>query len=318
MSHFTVLVIGENPEKQLQPYHEYECTGIEDEYVVDVDYSDKIKEDLSRELFVGNRKDNFALDYHYNEDKAKEEFESYKKMTRLEYINKTEEDLDEYIQEEFGVEKKNGVWYRKTNPNAKWDWYELGGRWTGMLKMKAHAVGELGSPGLMTSPAEEGYADQARKGEVDFDGMREEAADKAAKAYDKAMKYIGDIHEHENWNVLRERVISAGGTIDDARKAYHQQPRCVAWNKIEDRDFRFGYEVDRFSVSREKFIQDARNSAVLTFAVIKDGKWYERGEMGWWACVSNEKDGDVWAEEFSKLLDSVSDDTLISIYDCHI
>jgi hypothetical protein len=26
MSHFTVLVIGDNPEEQLAPYHEFECT----------------------------------------------------------------------------------------------------------------------------------------------------------------------------------------------------------------------------------------------------------------------------------------------------
>lgn len=26
MSHFTMLVIGAEPEEQLQPYHEFECT----------------------------------------------------------------------------------------------------------------------------------------------------------------------------------------------------------------------------------------------------------------------------------------------------
>jgi hypothetical protein len=28
-----------------------------------------------------------------------------------------------------------------------------------------------------------------------------------------------------------------------------------------------------------------------------DANWHEKGEMGWWACVSNEKDADVWDEE---------------------
>ena len=37
MSHFAILVIGEDVEKQLQPYHEYECTGTKDEYVIWVD-----------------------------------------------------------------------------------------------------------------------------------------------------------------------------------------------------------------------------------------------------------------------------------------
>jgi hypothetical protein len=37
MSHFTTLVIGDDVESALAPYHEYECTGVNDQYVVDVD-----------------------------------------------------------------------------------------------------------------------------------------------------------------------------------------------------------------------------------------------------------------------------------------
>jgi hypothetical protein len=51
MSHYSVLVIGEDVEKQLQPYHEYECTGIEDEYVVEVNKNDEVKEFLMYSAF---------------------------------------------------------------------------------------------------------------------------------------------------------------------------------------------------------------------------------------------------------------------------
>ena len=37
MSHFTVLVVGENVKEQLAPFHEFECTGVNDEHVVSVD-----------------------------------------------------------------------------------------------------------------------------------------------------------------------------------------------------------------------------------------------------------------------------------------
>ena len=46
MSHFTVAVITKNNptneelNKVLQPYHEYECTGFKDQYVVPVDETD--------------------------------------------------------------------------------------------------------------------------------------------------------------------------------------------------------------------------------------------------------------------------------------
>lgn len=40
--------------------------------------------------------------------------------------------------------------------------------------------------------------------------------------------------------------------------------------------------------------------------------------MGWWAVVLNEKDDHIWEEEVKKLLEGLSEDTIISIYDCHI
>jgi hypothetical protein len=45
MSHFPVLVIGEEPVKLLQPYHEFECTGTDDEYVQDIDETQDQRED---------------------------------------------------------------------------------------------------------------------------------------------------------------------------------------------------------------------------------------------------------------------------------
>ena len=68
--------------------------------------------------------------------------------------------------------------------------------------------------------------------------------------------------------------------------------------------------------TREQFLK--RRAAVGTFAVLKDGKWYEKGEMGWWGCVSNEKDVDEWNDQFDKLISELPDETLLSLYDCHI
>ena len=44
MSHFTVLVIGNNVEEQLQPYHEFECTGTDDKYVKDIDITEDVRD----------------------------------------------------------------------------------------------------------------------------------------------------------------------------------------------------------------------------------------------------------------------------------
>ena len=41
MSHFTVLVVGDNVDEQLLAYHEFECTGIKDQYVIEIDETDE-------------------------------------------------------------------------------------------------------------------------------------------------------------------------------------------------------------------------------------------------------------------------------------
>jgi len=49
MSHFTVLVIGENPEAQLAPYHEFECTGTVNEYVQTIDKTEEVRAEYEDE-----------------------------------------------------------------------------------------------------------------------------------------------------------------------------------------------------------------------------------------------------------------------------
>lgn len=70
---------------------------------------------------------------------------------------------------------------------------------------------------------------------------------------------------------------------------------------------------------RQARIKDISNvEEISVFAVVKDGKWYERGKMGWFAVVSDEKDKDAWSEEVKQLLASLPPDTLLTMYDCHI
>lgn len=55
--------------------------------------------------------------------------------------------------------------------------------------------------------------------------------------------------------------------------------------------------------------------------VLPDGSWQERGQMGWWAIVSNEKSHDDWAQEFSRLIAPYQDPrqgAIAVLVDCHI
>lgn len=327
MSHFTVLVIGNDYEKQLQPYHEYECTGIDDEYVVDVDVTDKVNEDLNREVFVDSLEN--PTDYHYFE---KEGFTF--KMVRREYLEKKGESIAAWAKDWSGAEyREDGRYYDHTNPNAKWDWYQVGGRWAGFFKLKEGAKGTQGTQSWMQkmngTEYPKGNADQAYKGDIDFESIREEARLKAAEEYDRLLAILNETNLPTlkyTWKEVFESERFSNLDNDEKRAIYHAQNILVKIKNLsrseklskEDQSFLCWLDYEKYLCTREEFIAKAGRSAISTFAVVLDGKWYEKGEMGWWGVVSDEKEQDKWDEEFERLLNNTSDETLLTVVDCHI
>jgi hypothetical protein len=290
MSHFTVLVIGENPEDQLQPYHEFECTGIDDQYIQDVDITSEVMED--------------GLDYHGLEDRT---------VSNESEIDKSETHKYGYAIVQNGELVKA---IRRTNPNRKWDWYQLGGRWTGHFKVKDATYSSVGERSFFGRPAKDGHADQTTKGNVDFDFMRDVAAKEAGRQYDKLHSIVRG-REIPAWSEIRERHPN---NIDAARKEYRENQVILDINSDQElKDmFLWGDEPSRFAETRADFVQKARNKAVTTYAYIYNGEWHGKAEMGWFGISHDEMNEDTWEKEYSDLLDSLPDDTLLSVYDCHI
>ena len=56
----------------------------------------------------------------------------------------------------------------------------------------------------------------------------------------------------------------------------------------------------------------------VPFCLIIDGEWYERGKMGWFACVANEKDNKTWNEEFMGLIKDLPENSEVYNVDFHI
>lgn len=110
MSHFTVLVVAQNQEeleKKLLPYHEYECTGIEE-------YTEFVPADM---------------------EKLQKDYEEYKEEGQT---------FEEFIPWWAGYEKnEEGVWGRITNPRARWDWWVVGGRWSNLLHITGGKKGDF-------------------------------------------------------------------------------------------------------------------------------------------------------------------------------
>ena len=410
MSHYAVLVVGEDIDGQMAPYHEFECTGEDDQYVQDIDVTEKARLEYEKDtetrvkspsgklttMFTkkGNYKKRFLRDPTPEEIKENGQMiggggngkiswtstdlgdgkgyrtqiiEMPKGWERVEVPSSETVPFAEWIEGYYGhkvvphgkkpdlkgthkfgytlVTKMGEVikTINRTNPNHKWDGYCVGGRARGFFKLKAEAVaagaGTLGRIPLMAQydPTYEAVgvdrADQALKGEIDIEGMRQEAGDAAAKLYDRFHRILA---KNPGYQIFDELLAKHGipkydddapeltdeeeeareKAVDAVRKEYNAQPGARALQA--DKDFKWMWHgFSEFNVSRDEYILTARDRAFTTFAVVKDGKWYEKGHMGWFAIVSDAKEQDDWNKEFNAIVDSLPDDTLLTVVDCH-
>lgn len=280
MSHFSVLVIGDDVEKQLAPYQENNMGDCPKEYLKFNDVTDESRSSYEKKL-AGEDAEKFKEEYPTFEDYVTN-YEGY--------------ELD-------GKTQLYGYW---ENPNAKWDWYQEGGRWRRMLQIKPEHRAEY----------ESSHVDSAPIGHVDVAGMRDAAEKEGHALFDRlesvlagrpipAWKDTLDKHGKEN--------------VDAARKEFNAFPVIVDLRADEVlRDYLFMSDAAEVFCrgDRTAFIARKRAEAFRTFAVVKDGQWFQKGEMGWWGCVSNEKE--EWSDEFDKLIDGLAPETRVTVIDCHI
>lgn len=330
MSHFTVLVIGDDHEAALAPFQENNMGDCPREFMAFNDQEDEYRSEYENESRDMKRLPDGKLVSPY--DKAYKVAGSkygFGSNDKYEFPEGTESvsvpfrelyaTLEDFARDWHGSEKRDpekgryGYW---ENPNKKWDWYRVGGRWSGLLKLKPGAQGLTGERGVMGSKFAEGAdrADQARKRDIDFDGMRADEEAKARERWYHCRAIVGN-ELWESWEQVRD--VRCKDDIEAAREFYRNQPAIVKLRAADDD--RYGWETDdKLTWSLDNYIQQARDRAGVTFAVLHEGKWHERGEMGWWACVSNEKPEGQWEREFSRLLDGLPDDALLTVVDCHI
>lgn len=290
------MVIGLDHEAQLIPFHQFECTGYDDEFVQDIDITDEVLADAQRFEKEGEANPlQKALEWNDLEDRTVED--PYR-------VDLSGEHKYRYAVVQAG---KLVQAIDRTNPNYKWDWYAVGGRWTGFLKLKEGYTGIIGQPGLMTEPAKAGQADSTCKGNVDWEGMGAEAAAEAAERWDNARALAPN--DWESWESVRGRF----SHIEDAQDFYNGQTAVKAirgenpWGNL-----------DEFLADRETYVKRAEKAAVCPFAILYKGEWIERGKWGWFGVVSDETERDTWMDKAWELIQSLPDDELITMVDCHI
>ncbi|NCQ50298.1 ABC transporter substrate-binding protein [archaeon] len=320
MSHFTVVVVGSDIDEQMEPYaeqdfeekygvfnntedenlEEYQNKDVDIVVLVDGSLHNKYEEQFKRI----NAK-TFSSDYIYPEG-------SVIRQGKFSELYSTFEEFMEGWHRTSQRDEKTGLYGYWHNPQSHFDWYSIGGRWTGYFKPKAGATGELGRPGLMTQSPANGWVDSIKVGDIDVEGMQEESVREANETYDK-IEAILQGRTYPSWTVIREKH---NEDIEAARAEYNDNEVVKDFNKAQFHIW--GDFVETYGNSREEYVERQKNRTMVPFAVVKDGQWYQKGEMGWWGCSTDEMTQDEWNAKFWEMINSLSPETELTLLDCHI
>lgn len=307
MSHFVVLVLSpekpEDPESYIEeilaPYSESlevesyladcHCIGnqAEDEINAQVEKELGRMEDIRTkywaEIESGVSAKLGGLPYtHANSElhlKAREEISSAITPSWKDRINpilnRRKELLEQHPQKktpdsECETCSGTGKYSTTYNPRSKWDWWTIGGRWTGYLKPDYDPTKDPRN--LATCWLCQGT------------GKRNDALGREARQKDPTYTCNG-------CNGIGKEVVFPSKYVDPPE----------------------GGNVA--PVSQVLKLLDAGED-VLPFAIIRpSGEWLEKGKMGWWAVVSDEKEN--WKQAGRCVLEEYADHWAV-VVDCHI
>lgn len=210
------------------------------------------------------------------------------------------------------------------NPQAKWDYWRVGGRWGGYFACRPGCTRLTIKPqARWDSPdIKPGRCDGGPKRALDLDGMRDERAAEARLRYAEYAGLVKDTPEALPWHTFSDNISPENGyTLEQAREEYHSQPRMQAL-KGTPFDEPFGDDpAEEFGgKSEQRYAEIARARAVPGFATVTtDGRWMAPGRMGWFA-AHDDSEGDrigYW-EAANAYIGGLSDDTWLIAVDCHI
>ena len=286
MSHFSLLVVGDNVDTQLIPFQEHACTGkcpkqymkfedAEEQALKDYE-TDTVKEFycsssssdgqvVSEDIFnkiantaVGNTvtlfftksgfggfSSYFRLNeyYHcgYYVDRYKlvnnrvwikvvkihstnhpDKTVCFEATIEVERVNEPRvfpvkekyATFEQYMEDYQGYSERDpetGRYGRWENPNARWDWYTVGGRFSKKLLLKNGRK-----------------VDTARKGDVDWETIKNDAGRTAADHYDLFQRHFGKLPLNLSWEDAKKKF---GEDYGAAREFYNTQERVVEYNK---------------------------------------------------------------------------------------
>lgn len=185
------------------------------------------------------------------------------------------------------------------NPNSKWDWYSVGGRWRNSLLTKEDNEDVISKTSLedlinqgsnlrKESPIGYKWVDGARIKDIDF-----KKAIEFKNTYNKAIRF---------W----ETYVEGKEPLTEVEK------EDIKWEVYKKE-----YYIERYE-TKENYAKI--KSTFSCWALLDETGWHEKGKMGWWAIDDSTKDSEqLFMEKFTETINKPENqDKYLIIVDCHI
>lgn len=275
--HYAVLVASNDVDTELAPFHQFECTGIEDEYVVDIDVTQEyatIKELEDENIPIASAE---AMVKVHRSPEFKYGYAIVDGETIIKVV-------------------------RRTNPNDKWDYYNVGGRWEGLLVLKS------GVAPINEAKLENGRArvDQAKKSDVDFNFMLQSETSTLMSQYDS----LKQCTKGAKWRTWEEVLSDNSHDHDKARDAYRSQPGVAEIRA--HKEYSMLDNIDDYLMERSEYERCIMRRP-LTYSILFKGRWIDRPHSKFGSTEYKS-----WCDKYWSTVDSIPADMILTIVDIHI
>ena len=336
MSHYTVTLAVELPEdqmnyfgvhahvgKMLEPYDE---NATADDYLVFCPVDD-LKDDYETGMMTAVQMSNgircspydarFSDNYiardgkvykrHFGPQRTPKRTKKAKQMKVIETtLKKVYPTLADYAVEHCGYSysKEEDAFGYYSNPDAKWDWWQIGGRWPFEFLVKEDCASVIKADFSWRNkdaeaPAPEGYrwVAGARKSDIQWEKMKELRVQELSKSFEILEKWFLEDIKPEDADPFLART-------EDGIKEW-QSMVYIKGETLEE-------FLDRRAAGKE------RRFSYEPYAVLNDKGWQGSGDMGWFGCSSNNVEVHSWNRTVEEFIASTPDHYFLVSVDCHI
>jgi len=200
---------------------------------------------------------------------------------------------------------KNGEHYGYfRNPNAKWDWYVVGGRWSGYFPVLKSSISEYESSNV----------DIIRIKDIDFDKAKSKAQ-KHLRAFRKLYEMNFDKSNFFDF-YYRSVAFDVGliSVVSEEELSSVNDAMVIKWQDGKN------YEI----VKNPEVIQDVEDIILgrlnpINASTFLSDTWVEPGKIGWFgSCSANKDSYREYIKKFNEFITSGDPNDWVVLLDCHV